>query len=524
MTDSHPYSTAAPLISKKPDHIADELEQFRIASYDLYEDIYWTVPDTFEITQRGDDDKPIAIPSAKTIVETIHRYLANDLQLIPDPAYGTPEQQANALLFWTDMVRRERFYSKFNAAKRMGLIRGDWVFHMRADPERLEGARVSIETIHPGNLFPLHNEEGDVVGYHIIKFVEKGDTEFVERTTYFKTTNMGGPSPIALEVGLYEKDSWGGPGQEKEVVVENVFGPETFPDPIDQLPIYHIKNFDNEDWPWGSSELRGIERLIAAVDQGISDEELELVLNGLGVYATNMDAPLNDDGTPGSWDMGPGRVVQTSGTKAAGGYFERVTGTTSVAPQQDHLNYLHNRLDESAGIPKLAKGNVDVDTAESGVARLMEMGPILAHVGEKEKHITDVLTNYMYDLAKWVVAYEGGAFSYLLEVRFVPVYGEKLPVNEQQRYTQIMAMATAVPIPVIPLNVAWDLLREIGFELPDNDVMLQAIIEQRVLMSSAEMDSIASRIDQEAAGDEEEDPTEEDVPAEALEEQGDADA
>ena len=55
---------------------------------------------------------------------------------------------------------------------------------------------------------------------------------------------------------------------------------------IRAIPVYHIRSNPTADKPFGSSEVRGIERLFAANHRGISDEELSLALDGLGMYAT----------------------------------------------------------------------------------------------------------------------------------------------------------------------------------------------------------------------------------------------
>jgi hypothetical protein len=34
--------------------------------------------------------------------------------------------------------------------------RGDWMFHITADPEADEGKRISLTTVHPGNYFPVY--------------------------------------------------------------------------------------------------------------------------------------------------------------------------------------------------------------------------------------------------------------------------------------------------------------------------------------------------------------------------------
>ncbi len=69
--ESDPYSSAQRLLPGYPAWINDEQEAKRVASYQLYEDIYWTVPDTFRLIQRGSDADPIYIPSGRIIVRNV---------------------------------------------------------------------------------------------------------------------------------------------------------------------------------------------------------------------------------------------------------------------------------------------------------------------------------------------------------------------------------------------------------------------------------------------------------------------
>ncbi len=187
MTDLSAYSTAKPLLGGLPAWIADPEEQQRIASYSLYESIYWGTPDTFKLVSRGGEDKPIYIPSGKVIVEAMHRYLAPGLEIIPDPAFGTPAEQLAAQQVWTDLSRRERFYSRFNANKRYGLIRGDWIFHLYADPTRAPTTRLSIFAVDPASVFPIWNplNVDEIIGYHIAEQVLDNESKIrTRRLTY----------------------------------------------------------------------------------------------------------------------------------------------------------------------------------------------------------------------------------------------------------------------------------------------------------------------------------------------------
>jgi hypothetical protein len=284
-----------------------------------------------------------------------------------------------------------------------------------------------------------------------------------------------------------------------EKVVRVITPPFTLPSPIDSLPVYNIPNFEEPGVLWGSSEMRGLERIMAAIDQGISDEELTLAMDGLGTYATDAGAPIDEDtGEELPWDLGPAKVVEVP----AGSFFNRVSGVSSVSPYQDHLSYLHSQLDEASTIPDVAKGYVDATIAESGIALTLKLAPIISKAGEKDLAVVDRMTNLLYDLSKWFVAYEGTAFNSLLEVtRWVPVFGPKIPINEAKRFDQIM---TAIGNGSLPLLVAWDEMRKLGWELPDNDTMQKMLIDQKAADASLQADALATRVNgemQQAATD-----------------------
>lgn len=500
LQDFHPYSTAEPLLTgSAPAWLGDKQEQLRIRSYMLYEQIYTNVPSGFKLIER-EDASPIYIPSARIIVETMNRYMANGMNLVLDPEMGTTTLQKNAQLWLKDFIRRERFYSKFSANKRYGIMRGDWVFMITADPDRAEGSRVSVECVDPASVFPIFAtdeatgiEDPDmIIGWHIVEQFQDptSDTEkfLLKRTTFRKSTGTGGPSPITYEVLVFETDDWGGPGQDDEPEIVSAIQPETkLPAPIDQLPVYHIPNTDNSPTGdmWGSSELRGFERLMTSINQIVTDEDLTLIMDGLGVYATNAGVPTNPDGTDGKWNLGPGRVAELPA--GPGIFFNRVSGAGNIDPYQTHLTYIHKQMDLAAGQPAIAKGDVEVEAAESGVALAIKYGPIISVADEKEIIVTDKTTQFMYGLSRWVVAYEGTAFNYLLETQFVPLYGPKIPENKAKSFQEIMEMITNK---VIDLATGWDMLRKLGYELPDNKTMLSALQDQATM----EADIMASRI------------------------------
>jgi hypothetical protein len=493
--DFTPYSTAKPLLGSAPLWLADPLEQQRVQAYSLYEQIYWNVPEAFKLQQRGTDDKPIYIPAGRQIVETLHRYLAAGLNVVADPRFGTTQEQELAQQVWDVVAKRERFYSGFTSAKRYGIIRGDWAFVITADDTRMPGTKVSIEQVDPGGLFPIWGgtDLNTIVGWHIVEqYTDRFGKERILRRTWRKTTGMGGPSPITYAVGVFEMDQWGGPGmsvdKEKPVTGEPVEVPETpLPPPIDDLPIYTIQNFQQPGFLWGSSEMRGVERLLSAINQSISDEELELVMNGLGTYATNAGAPIDEEtGEELPWGLGPAKVVEVPGEA----FFNRVSGVGTVMPYQDHLAYMHAQIDQTFGHSDVAKGKVDVTVAESGVALAIQMGPLMAVVSEKEQIITDVLTNFLFNFPKWMVAYEGAAFNSMVSVAtapgestgtvLVPQYGPKMPENVDKRIDTLLNLLREK---AIGLNFLWSELRRMGWNLPDDATMLAQVSETKDLLA-----------------------------------------
>jgi hypothetical protein len=69
------------------------------------------------------------------------------------------------------MFARERFWSKFQGAKKYGVMRGDWLWHILADPAKPQGLRISIEVVDPGAYFPVpHPDDPDkIIAVYIIE-------------------------------------------------------------------------------------------------------------------------------------------------------------------------------------------------------------------------------------------------------------------------------------------------------------------------------------------------------------------
>jgi hypothetical protein len=437
-----PYSTVLPLTGALPTWMS-EYDAQRIMAYQTYEQIYWNVPETFRLQMRGSDADPIYIPTARTIVDTTNRYVAADFAFAIEEDSGSEQEQAVLRNALTLLFRRERFWSKFASNKRFGLVRGDWCFHILANDLKPLGSRITIEALDPGSYFPVFESDvkpdgspDRIVAVHIVEQIVEDEQTRIKRQTYTKgedpATNDGSDTTIYNSISLFDPKDW----ESLKASPVRVIKPPTPLDPrIKAIPVYHIRNFETPGDPFGSSELRGVERVIAAINQAISDEELALALQGLGVYATDGGPPKDETGEITDWIMGPGEVIEHS----PGSNFTRVTGVNTVKPVMDHLAYLGGSIKEATGTPDAAIGKVDVTVAESGISLILQMGPMLAKVQEREQVITDVTRQMMYDLSAWLEVYE----LITTPAVAVPVYGDTIPTNKDSQVTEILEMVKA---------------------------------------------------------------------------------
>lgn len=453
-----PYSTLRNMMGTLPTWIPDPLDQERILSYQVYEQIYWGVPETFKIVARGAEDKPIYVPTGRIIVDTTHRYVATGFDFAVDLRTGGAASQSADVqavtLAMEDLWTREKFRSKFAGNKRYGLIRGDWAWHIVADPNKLAGSRISIYPLDPASYFPIwdENDLDKIVGCHIVDQVHVGNDDFIKRLTYRKTET----GSITSEEALFKLDDWQGPTAKVEQIVTPL---QELPPEITALPVYHVKNFDEPANPFGSSELRGLERIIGAINQTVSDEELSLALMGLGLYATDAPPPTNDDGEEIAWQLGPGRVVEhPAGTK-----WERVNGITSIQPSQDHIGFLLNMINEAAGTPDVARGKVDVKVAESGISLMLQMAPMLSKVAEKDQLVMDTHDQMFFDLVNgWFPAYEQTSFG---DARVRTRVGDKLPVDRAAKFQELNNMLDKK---VISVEFYREEATKLGYKFPAN--------------------------------------------------------
>jgi hypothetical protein len=420
-----PYSTGKEFFGTKPTWIPDELDVQRILSYQTYEQMYWNVPDIFKVSLRGTNTLPIYIPSARTIIDATNRYYGIDLRVV-----CSGDDAVAAQLAVSDFIKRERYRSKSNGKKRYGLIQGDSIWHLTADESKSIGSRLRITALDPGMYFPIPDDDDvdRVVGCHLVEQITTAEGPRIRRLTYRKTET----GTITVEEGLFLLDKWGGPGFSPEVVLQPV---TELPAIITSIPVYHTKNTEQPGDPFGSSEVRGLERIMGAINQTVSDEDLSAALLGIGMYATDASQPI-DPVTKRQvpWQLGPGRVVHHDGTS-----WNKVAGATDIDEVYGaHYDRLWEALFRVSSTPEVAVGMVDVQVATSGVALALQLSPMLAKAAEKNQLMVDVENNLFYDLINmWMPAYEQTTFD---GVSVDCIVGDAVPVDREARFAELNDM------------------------------------------------------------------------------------
>jgi hypothetical protein len=474
-----PYSTVAPFIRGMPTWVPED-DQQRIASYQTYEEIYWNNPAAFELIRRGAEDFPIYIPNARTIVDTTAHFILKGLSI----NFEDPEANAEATLALQAFLRRERFYSKFNIAKHSGVVRGDFLLHLTADPDKPEGRRISLNSVDPASYFPVADDDDldRITKVHLVEQFENDEEEVVVRKLTYWYEGEGDARTVWRSEAIFELDEWAEPDVSP---MEVTLPPAALPPELTTIPVYHFQNIGWQGQPFGSSELRGFERLLGAVNQSISDEELALALVGLGVYATDADSPTDESGNEVPWQIAPAKVIEHE----VGRNFKRVEGISSVAPMRDHIKYLEEKLFEASGTSEVARGSVDVGVAESGIALAIRFVPMAAKIEMRDQTGLDVLTQFFFDWKSWHKAYEGPDF---LELPITPVIGEKLPINRKAIVEELNSMLERK---VISRAFYRQRMTELfGYTFPDE--MENDIIAEEARLTEA-LDMMGSRISRE---------------------------
>ncbi len=496
MADLTPYATAKPFFGIKPTWLTQE-DADRIQAYQLYESIYKNVPDAFKVIQRGTDQNPIYIPSAKTIIDASTRFLAKNWDYALSPRVGTDADREAMSTFLTNLFIREEMLSKFATQKKYGLIRGDAIWHITADPLKEPGKRLSIHEIDPASYFPIFDPVHDtkVIGCHLVdQFPNSQGQTIIRRQTYRKDSVT---KRISFDISWWEIAGWDdreGSGQElkRTAPPAGFVGQPAYelPTQITSIPVYHVKNDREPDSPFGVSELQGMERVIAGINQAISDEELSLALDGLGVYATTSGPPVDEDGEETNWVVGPGTVVEIDEDST----FERIDGIRTVAPMQDHIAYLEKKLKEASGTSDAAIGKVDASIAESGISLRLQLAPIIAKNQEREQQLLSKIDHMLYDITTmWMPAYEGLS----IDAVALSITDDAMPVNRKEVLEEVSIMLTSN---LISIAYAQQYVSEkLGYDFPAE--MLEAIVtEQTNLATARNADPFSLRVQRELDG------------------------
>lgn len=475
------WSTIEPWLGQAPGWVP-EADKVRIQAYGKYEEIYWASEEGFIEVLRGDNENPIFMPTARSLINTVDRYTAPDFSYAitapgaepGDTAASGPVQIAQ--LAFEGLFAREQFFSKFASNKLKGLYRGDWLWHIIADDLKPLGRRIKLMAVDPAAYFPVYEadikEGGDpdkIVRVHLAEPITLNKQEYVSRMTYERVfDDDGNQTEIIRSHQIYKPDEWAGTAA---APFATVLAPLPLPPEIPAIPVYHLKNIDPTA-PFGSSELRGLESVMLGINQTISDEDLTLALEGIGVYASDGGAPRDANGNEVDWIMGPGRVL----TQAPN--LRRISGATNLQAYGEHYNRLVDAVRSALGASDAAVGKVDSATAESGIALALQLAPIIAHTKSKDQHIIDVHAQMFHDLCFWLTVYEelpllmsGEAGSLTPAVTVQPTVGNKIPINRKQVLDDITTMRLTTP-PLISMATSIRLLREAGYALEENELEL----------------------------------------------------
>lgn len=448
-------------------------DQARIAAYLKYDEIYWNDPRQYALRVL-EGESPLYIPNARIVVDTTSHYLLKGLKI------ESSDKATQAAL--EPFLKREAFYSRFNEAKTSGVARGDWVYHIYADPSKEAGSRISMVPVHPGSVFPIwdQDEPDKMIGVHLADPIPDEEDPLkvrLRRLTYrVVPSEAGGTDRISRQEDIWEmQTAWFGKKEAKKI---KTILPLGLLDPrITQLPIYWFKNRGWQGEDYGASELRGLEFMLQAISQGDTDVAAALALEGLGVYATDGGRPVNDDGLESEWEVAPGKVMEVP----TGSYFRRVEGVGSITPATDQIDYLEKKINNAAGLSDVALGDVDAQVAQSGIALAIKFMPTLAKIETRDTHCIDILTQMFYDWKTWYEVFESKSLS----GDIVPSIGDKLPIDRTARVNELNNM---IDRKIISRKYYRTEMEKLGYVFPDDiEQQLKDEAEEALLQARATM-------------------------------------
>lgn len=498
MYNEKQYDAALDFITSDDENLSQSVwDQRRVGTYDLYENIYRNATSTLRIVLRGDDQSPILVPNGKKIVESTNRFLGKNVDYLVDQG-GDESARQEVDDYFADWFKREAFATKFTGTKRWGLVRGDAYLYIYARPEKVSGKRICVKELDPRQVFEIEDEDYDVTGVHIVDLVQdprdpdKPDKKIVRRRTFRKyplgadDEDDGDATGVSSELTFWEIGAWDdrtdiAKGKQKPVTGSGLAIEDEYmlPAPITQLPVYKWSNDKPQNSTWGTSQLAGLETLLYALNQSLSDEDQTLVFQGLGMYVTNASPPIDpatSDVT--DWNIGPKQIIEISGDQR----FERVTGVSDLSPFINHMNFMDEKMSEGAGVPKMAQGVVDdVSVAESGISLMLQLMPLLAQNADRELELIDMLDHLFHDLTTmWLPGYESEMFGnvdVMTELNVVCVFDDPMPVDRAARILEITQLDAAN---LILKSMSVGELRKLGYKYPTTDASGKALTDDDI--------------------------------------------
>jgi hypothetical protein len=493
--------------SKSIGNMANTDDKLRLKAYELYEDMYNNRPEHMRVIMRGEDEDSVEIylPSSKKCIEAVNRFLCVNYSYHIEPKVGSPDDQSAIDAALGNLFQKEHFYRKFNQLKRYMLLKGDACFHIVGKPWERDGKKIAIEELKPEHYFPIEDlVTGELMGCHIVDIIRNPRStpntkrfapEFLTRRQTYRREVDENNTPtgrVTSELTLWEIGRWDDRIPFLELAWVDTITEEFYmPEGITRVPVYHFANNPPPTSTFGMSELAGVESLITAINQAISDEDLTLITQGLGVYWTDASPPVDESGNITEWEIGPGAVVEIG----AGGKFGRVSGISSVTPYLEHILAMDESMQQAIGVPDIAIGMVDVATAESGIALAFKLGPLLAKNAEKEIFILQVMDEMLDDIVMgWLPAMEGVTVDNVLVTSNVD---DPMPKNQSQLLQDLLGIYGTLET-VLPVDWVFEQLNEImGYNLTDadfqqalKDQMREAINQALIQMKTAEITGV----------------------------------
>ena len=476
-----------------------EFDKARLRSYKMYEDLYFTNTEDYKVILRGQDsegndqNRPVYVPNAQKVVEGKLGYLCKGFKVTPSTANSAIDE------YLAKLLKRENWDLKLRSQCRWKLVRGDAHWYITADEEKEEGKRISIHELDPSTFYPIEDDEDRLIGCYIVDEVplpggKKGEV-CARVQKYWRPLdgdeNVIPDGDIKYKSELYETGKWDDRNLEpSEIKILSTIEPEKDLTGIKALPVYMDRNNPPQNGVFGRSELAGLEALMIDINQMMTDEELTLIMHGLGVFATSSGPPRDSAGNIVPWQISPLSVVE----HGANDKFYRVEGVGSVQPMQDHMKYADTQIQQTVGLSDMALGVVDSATAESGIALQLKLGPTIVSNIEKQEVTKSILVQMFYDLIKfWMPAFESTpdpGEDYEVEITFE----DPMPVNKEKMFAQLLQLWEAGLISA--KKISEELTKVMGFELTEADFK-QATEDKKAVADAS--DPFARQMAEEAA-------------------------